>query len=445
MTRVGLTGGIAAVVVLTVTITATTRIAAGAAGSAPSVAVDDAYKAFNPGRPAADGFEWVQAIVIRRPELRAEVKGNVKVEFQASGMTAARALCWQQSTAAKPEPWGHDVNLAPDLKLDAEGKGSFVFPADEFPNGPVTVRILARSNQTKKQDVRELQLFNAGGVAWKQGIPKDDPPAAAGMKRVFADDFDAPLSISADGKGKRYMAHKPGGGDFSGYPFAGPEATRNPFSQKGTYLRIHASRDLADSKDHGSTGLIAPVDSDGKGFYATAPFYMECRFVAQSAPGTWPAFWAIAKKKESQDDPKAPTDELDVIEAYGGAGDGNPNGYGLYEATSHFWNQSGPDGKPLKLSVPSDARVDMTRIAGGSSWSTTFHTYGLLVTHTDTVYLCDGVEVLRHPTNDVSKSARFTFLINYAVGGISGWKIDLKREGGASDMWVDYVTVYQGE
>jgi hypothetical protein len=45
----------------------------------------------------------------------------------------------------------------------------------------------------------------------------------------------------------------------------------------------------------------------------------------------------------------------------------------------------------------------------------------------------------------VSKAAPFHFLINYAIGGISGWKIDLSREGNASDMWVDYVTVYQGE
>src|SRR5690606_28996762 len=36
------------------------------------------------------------------------------------------------------------------------------------------------------------------------------------------------------------------------------------------------------------------------------------------------------------------------------------------------------------------------------------------------------------------------FLINYAIGGISGWKIDLKRYGDATDMWVDYVRVYSG-
>ena len=323
----------------------------------------DEYGGFNPGRPAAPGTEWVQAIVIRRPELRSEVKGDVRVEFRAAGMTAGRVLCWRQPTPERPAPWGHDAKLAPDLKLDADGNGSFVFPADDFPNGPVTVRILVRNDQTKKQDVRELQLYNTGGVAWNQGLPKTHPAAAAGMKLVFSDDFDGPLSISSDGKGKRYMAHKPGGGDFSGFPFTGPEGGRNPFSRKGTYLRIHASRDPADPKDNGSTGLIAPVDSDGNGFFATAPFYMECRFLAQSVPGSWPAFWAIGKRKGSEGDPKAPVDELDVIEAYGGVGVGNPNGYGLYAATSHFWNQTSLGGQPLK---PTSARVDMTRVGGGS-------------------------------------------------------------------------------
>lgn len=402
------------------------------------------YGDFNPGRPAAAGTQWVQAIVIKSPQLRSEIKGSTKIEFQAQGMTAARALCWQQPTTKDPDPFGHDVNLAPDLQLDADGNGSFDFPADEFPSGPITVRILAKNGATKKQDVRELQLYNTGGVSWNQGIPKTDPPAAKSMKLAFSDDFDAALSISNNGKGKRYMAHKPGGGDFSGFPFTGPESPKNPFSQQGTYLRIHASKDPKDPKDKGSSGIISPVDSDGKGFFVKAPFYMECRFITQSAPGTWPAFWALSDP-EDKNNRKAPVDEPDIIEAYGGVGKGNPNGYGLYEVTTHFWNQKGADGKPLKLSVPSNKSVDMTKIAGQSNWSTTFHTYGLLVTATDTVYYCDDVEVLRHPTNEVSKSSKFHFLINYAIGGISGWKIDLKREGDASDMWVDYVRVYHGE
>ena len=162
----------------------------------------DEYGDFNPGQPPARGSEWVQAIVIKSPELRADVAGNVKVEFAAPGMTAARVLCWQQPTAQKPDAWGHDVNVAPDVKLDADGNASFIFPADEFPNGPITLRILTKNDETKKQDIRELQLYNTGGVIWNQGIPKSDPPAAKGMKLAFSDDFDGPLSISSDGKGE---------------------------------------------------------------------------------------------------------------------------------------------------------------------------------------------------------------------------------------------------
>lgn len=309
------------------------------------------YGDFNPGRPPAPGTQWVQSIIIKSPQLRAEIKGATKIEFQARGMRAVRALCWQQPTAKNPDPFGHDVNLAPDLKLDAEGNASFDFPADEFPSGPITLRILAKIDTAKKQDVRELQLYNTGGVSWNQGIPKTDPPAAKRMKLAFSDDFDAALSISNNGKGKRYMAHKPGGGDFSGFPFTGPESPKNSFSQQGTYLRIHASKDLKDPRDKGSTGIISPVDSDGKGSFVRAPFYMECRFIAQSAPGTWPAFWALSDP-EDKNNRKAAVDEPDIIEAYGGVGKGNPNGYGLYEVTTHFWNQKGADGKPLKFAVP---------------------------------------------------------------------------------------------
>ena len=36
------------------------------------------------------------------------------------------------------------------------------------------------------------------------------------------------------------------------------------------------------------------------------------------------------------------------------------------------------------------------------------------------------------------------FLIDYAIGGISGWSIDMERYGNESDMWVDWVRVSCG-
>lgn len=420
------TGGAAACLLLA---------AASDSALAQRAAKSDEYADFNPGRSTI-GSDWVQSISVKSPQLGSEIKGNVNFVFAAPGMTVARALCWQQPTAQNPDPVGHDTVIGAEIKLDAQGNGSFVFPADQYPNGPITVRILTNNADSSLKDIYEVQLYNTGGVKWNQGVPKNDPPAASGMKLVFADDFNGPLSISKDGKGARYSAHKPGGGDFSGWLFSDPTGSLNPFSHDGTFLRIHASKT---DGGKGSTGILSSMAGDGSGFSTSVPCYLECRFLAQSAPGTWPAFWTLtcdgALHKTELDD------ELDIIEGYGGVGRGNPNSSG-YSVTSHFWKQNGPDGKPLP---PINKRIEMLNVGSKSYWSTTFHTYAVKVTEKDTIYYLDDIEVLRHPTGPVSKSSRLFFMINYAIGGISGWHIDMQRYGNVSDMWVDYVRVYHGQ
>ena len=174
------------------------------------------------------------------------------------------------------------------------------------------------------------------------------------------------------------------------------------------------------------------------------PAYFECRLTCQSAPGTWGAFWTLTQGTigMSPDDPRyaatkaAGCDELDVLECYGGYGPRNPNHGGHYGITTHFWGQ--------EREAP-HLWADAMSVGGGSSWSWTFHTYGLLITETDTVYYLDGIEMLRHPTGPVTKSQNTWFLINYAISGISGWPYDLERYGNESDMWVDWVRVYCGK
>lgn len=394
-------------------------------------AKNEEYLEFNYGQKTG-GDEWVQAIAVQRPAYGSSVNGNVTVEFTAPGMVIARALCWRQPTAEQPNPWGHDVNLTPGgITLDDAGKGSFLFPADQFPHGPITVRILAH-NGAGKRDLCELQFYNTGGIKWNQGIPRTDPPAAGGMKLVFADDFDGPLSISKDGRGARYNAHKPRFGDFSGWRFTDPAGPDNPFSQIDTYLKI-AARKRPGTK--GSTGLIATVNMDGKGLWATPPCYLECRFIAQSAPGTWPAFWTITAI-----DNGVAGDELDICELYGGVGKGHPNHPG-YSIVSHFWNQANLDGSKKKGFT---ARPKILELGGRSYWSTTFHTYAVMIGLEETIYYFDDIEVLRHPTNDKSRQPH-CILVNYAIGGISGWPIDLARYGNGSDMYVDYIRVYQAK
>lgn len=387
------------------------------------------YLEFNYGQDTG-GDEWMQSIVVAKPELRSSVTGDVAVEFQAPGMIVAKAVCWQQPTPEQPDRWGHPEPVAV-VQLDREGHGSFVFPGDQFPHGPVNLQLFAH-NGDGQRDVFEVQLYNRGGVKWNQGLPAEPPPAARGMKLVFADDFDGPLSISKDGRGARYNAHKPRFGDFSGWPFSDPSGPHNPFEQVDTYLRIKARKPAG---TRGFTGLIAAVNMDGDGFWAKAPCYLECRFTAQSAPGTWPAFWTITHLD------RGPGDELDIVEAYGGVGKRHPNHPG-YSIVSHFWRQTHPDGTP-KRSV--STKVPIMKLGGQSYWSATFHTYAVRVGLEETFYYFDDLEVLRHPTNEVSRDQPHCFLVNYAIGGISGWPIDLERYGNGSDMWVDYLRVYANE
>lgn len=394
--------------------------------------VNEEYLEFNYGQNAQTKG-WEQAILVSEPALRSDIEGPVTVRFAAPGMHAAKALCWQQPTDDQPSHWGHDVNLTPGgIELDADGNGSFVFDAPSFPYGPTTIRIFARG-EGERRDVFELQLYNKAGVVWNAGIPETDPPAASGMTLVFSDDFDGPLSISKDGQGARYNAHKPRFGDFSGWPFRDPSGELNPFEQVDTYLRIKARKPEGTK---GSTGLIATVGMDGEGFWAKPPCYLECRFTAHSAPGSWPAFWTITSL-----DRGVPGDELDICELYGGVGKGNPNHPG-YSIVSHFWGQTNADGSKKK---GVSARPMITELGGKSYWSTTFHTYAVMIGLEDTVYYFDDIEVLRHPTNDVSRDNPHCLLVNYAIGGISGWKIDMERYGNGSDMYVDYIRAYQLE
>jgi hypothetical protein len=398
---------------------------------AQAIVPNPEYADFNYGQnDTNEHLEWVQSISIIEPACRSEVSGKTVVKFKAPGMIEFRALCWSQPDGKHPVHWGHDIDLTPrGADVSPDGTVSLSFNANKFPAGPMNVRIYAKSASGTK-DYFELQLYNTGGKVWNRGIPVGDPVGAHGLRPIFEDDFDGPLSISNDGRGARYNAHKPRFGDFSGWPFSDVDGPDNPFSQVDGYLKISA-RKRPGTK--GSTGLIASVNMDGEGFWVKAPCYLECRFTGQSAPGTWPAFWTITGI-----DRGGPGDELDIIEAYGGVGKGNPNHPG-YSLVSHFWGQKNSDGTPKEVQ---DKVVRMMELGGGSYWSTTFHTYGVRIGLDDTVYYFDDIEVFRHPTNDVSRDKPHLFLVNYAIGGISGWPIDLERYGNGSDMYVDYVRVY---
>jgi hypothetical protein len=370
-------------------------------------------------------------VSILSPPYCSTISGNTPISICAPGLTSATVMCWKQGPG-----FGADSTVG-NIMLDNQGDGTINFPADDYPHGPITVRIIGTNGTAK--DNCYLQLYNKGGVIWKQGIPDSSPVEAGGMSLVFADDFDHPLSISSKDPQATYADHKPGGGDFGALHFTSHDNPNDPFLQVDSYLRIRANQETK------STGLISSVKGDDHGIRAAVPCYFECRFIAQSAPGTWPAFWLLTDPMTGNFKNKhLPVDELDIMEGYGGEGPHQPTrnsdtSKACYRVTTHFWNQ----GKVGKAQKRIHDPVYMRQIGGGSAWWETFHTYGCKITQSNTIYYCDDVEVGRHPTGAVSRQQPFYFLINFAVGG-NGWPVDLSRYNGVADMYVDYVRVYSG-
>ncbi len=372
-------------------------------------------------------------VSVLSPEYCSEVNGNTTVTLSAAGFKSVTAKCWKQGGA-----FGGDSLIA-TVALDADGHGSFTFPANHYPHGPITVRISAGNGATR--DNCYLQLYNKGGISWNEGLPRNPPPGANGMSLVFADDFETPPCISGTNPKATYYDHKPPGGsqDFSTLRFTSFEKPNNPFLQVDSYLRIRASEKAQ------SSGLISSMKDDASGVTAKAPCYFECRFMGPNAIGTWPAFWLMTDyMTEYIKGIKVPCDELDVIEAYGGEGPHTPNSFDGYMVTPHCWQQ-GEAGKAVEKGAFEAMHnpVRMKKFGIPSTWFETFHTYGCKVTTTDTFYYCDNIKVGRHATLPLSKEQPMFFMINLATGG--GWPVDLSRYHGLADMYVDFVRVYQSK
>lgn len=362
-------------------------------------------------------------IAVTSPDYRSDVHGNTVIRVSAEGYQSPLIV----NSWLPGGPYGSDSTVA-SVTLNKKGEGSFTFRSNSYPHGPITVRISGTRTADGYKDTCYLQLYNTGGVRWNEGMPSTPPPAAAGMSLAFQDDFDGPLSISATGVGARYGAHKPDGLDFSQIPFANPTAD-GPFFQRDTYLIIRANALLH------TTGLISSINSkDATGFTVKAPYYMECRFIAPDATGTWPAWWTLTNEyKDGKWGPKS--DELDTIEAYGGDGPKNPNASTTYMVTPHMW------GYHVGSGTDKSNPIDMTKFGGGGGWAYTPHTYGLLVKPDVLEFYLDNVKVLSLPPSPLAIQNPTYFMVNLAVGG-SGWPVDLSRYGNIVDMYVDYIRVY---
>ena len=204
-----------------------TRRRAAVSGIAAGCLLGMAWLA--PGGRAAPGAAQEAAkgaaaqIAVVSPPYCSDVQGNTRVTVAAPGFESVTVKCWKQGTG-----FGADSTVA-TVALDAQGGGSFVFPADGYPHGPVTLTISRRQRHAARQ-LLPPALQPGRRPLERRDAQRPPPPAAKGMTLVFADDFTGPLSISGTDPKATYYDHKPPNGcqDFSTLPFTSHDAPEQP-------------------------------------------------------------------------------------------------------------------------------------------------------------------------------------------------------------------------
>ncbi|NBD28131.1 sugar-binding protein [Paenibacillus glycinis] len=382
-------------------------------------------------------------VTLQSPAYRAELDGESTLNFTAKGGYAAAAgYMLHQPDAGHSDSSGYIVKLA-DVTLDGDGKGSITFDADQYPHGPVAVKVTATKADGSKTIEDYFQFYNTGGVDWNMGLENAPMPSQLNgldMQVTFEDDYKTMPTISKtgiDGQGQRttYASHKPDYKDYGNALFADRGSAYDPFEQVEDYLKIktkYYEEKLPASVDgyqrNYTTGFLSSVGDDGTGFRTKGytEQYLEARFFVGANPGQWPAFWTLTGVNDEA------TDELDIIEAY------PPNVSG-YSIATHPWGYDNLDGGGKAVNTVDLIGSDAGNISMG------FHTYGVLVAEDYTTYYFDNKEVYKQKTLPLSWRKGSYFLINNAMTQSDafppGYGFD--RYGDQSDMYIDWVRVYE--
>ena len=106
------------------------------------------------------GIHAADVIGVKSPAYCSDIQGNTTIQVVGPNNSELRVHCWKQGTENKGQG---TYTLVSSIQLDGNGTGSFVFPADEYPHGPLTIRISSKTGRDNKRDCY-LQLYNKGGV-----------------------------------------------------------------------------------------------------------------------------------------------------------------------------------------------------------------------------------------------------------------------------------------
>ena len=363
--------------------------------------------------PAAPTSDTVTVIC---PLANTEVRGLTWISVALEPSRAVRAEVWSSTVGAPVIP-------EQTITTDATGGGSMAFDFASLPRGPVTVKL---SSGFPEKPVY-LQLYNVS-----REFTDDDRVGAMedsrGKTLVYADEFEAPVSLSRDGTDALYAAAKPtdqGAEDFGEAIFPDPALKLdNLRTIDDRYLRLTVEpvppgfADPSGGNRSRTGAMLASARTGGSG--VSAQFgYFEARMLTPAGAGTWPAFWMLPANNLVS--PQQPVAEIDTVELYGH----DPT------AACHSTHEY-RDGKDTANSQ-CGKRFDSVQSA--STW----HTYAARVTPTTITYLIDGMVVATAPQVGGGDQAMF-FMVNLALGG--GWPVSLDGVGNRTAMYVDYVRVY---
>lgn len=330
-----------------------------------------------------------------------------------------------------PDAAGH---VSGALDLSGEHNGPLVFDVYGWNSPPGGTS----ADGTFRQCKQRVILFVEGGVDYAPPAPVP----AQGKQIVFEDNFTDPLSVSLTDKTKRWVSSKPepmGFSEFGDAKWVDPNnlglGEESPFFQRGSFLRIRLKYSPNISDVFGrkwTSGIIASgrPGADG-GFYASVPYYAECRFLTPIGGVPWPSFWQLTR--EGLIHPENGNVETDTVEVIGLFPQNFRSGGILYPAGGGAVGRGAPLGQPG--TYPHDPSFF------------DFHTYGCLVTEQNTEMFLDGVSLGSYPTDKVSNTATRSdfFLIDNGLGGGGfgpDWNTTLPGTD-HYDMWIDRITVWK--
>lgn len=297
--------------------------------------------------------------------------------------------------------------------MDTNGAALIRIGTTKLLHGPLNVAL--STGLGNGSTVATVQVVNTSGV-----VDNASSTAPRGMRDVYVDQFDNPVSVSENGATTRYASVKPsatGSNQFGDAAFSDPAIYPDQIRvDTPGYLRLQLS---AKKGEEQAGALISSYSTTGTGF-AALDGYFEARILGGPGLGTWPAFWMLSAS--SAYNPATDVSEVDAAELYGG------DTRSACHATHSY--------RIRKSDVAKVNCIDLQSPA--DDWSLEWHTYATRITAHKAVFFIDGIEVGTAPRTAAADQPMF-FMLNIAAGG--GWRVDLSTTFGLSQMYVDWVRV----